>query len=391
MNALIVADAHLYRTPDGSVWTETIYGYEFWQRYLEVFDTISVAARMTNVEFSSVEGFLRSDGTNVSFKPMPMARSSKEYLANFFNFISASRDAVRDEKCAIVRLPSFQALFLYRSIRKKGIPFAVEVVADPSIVNNGIISQILKRQINKAVLEANGVAYVTKYALQKNYPSYARINGESKYHFEEYYSSIKLDDSSIGCPRKYERHSKRLKLVHTSNAISHDEKGHSIVIKVVRNLIQLGYDTCVTFIGGGSLIGHFQDMAKQFGIENNVHFIGRLKSSDEVRAELERNDVFIFPSKSEGLPRAIIEAMAVGLPCLSTPVGGIPELIDEEYLFDPLDEEGFTKTIKRFIDHPEEMEEQSQKNIERAKEYRASVLQAKRNAFFSKVKALVEE
>ena len=175
MNALIVADAHLYRTPDGSVWTETIYGYEFWQRYLEVFETISVAARMSNVDYSSVKGFLRSDGANVSFKPMPMARSSKEYLINFFNFVSASRNAVKDEKCAIVRLPSFQALFLYRSIRKKGIPFAVEVVADPSIVNNGIISQILKRQINKAVLEANGVAYVTKYALQNSFGSRVRI------------------------------------------------------------------------------------------------------------------------------------------------------------------------------------------------------------------------
>ena len=66
-------------------------------------------------------------------------------------------------------------------------------------------------------------------------------------------------------------------------------------------------------------------------------------------AELKKNDVFIFPSKSEGLPRAVIEAMAVGLPCLSTPVGGIPELIDEEYLFDPLDEMGFTNAIKRFL------------------------------------------
>ena len=390
MKALVVADAHLYKTPDGAVWTEAIYDYDFWKRYLEVFDSISVAARMSYVDYLDVRGYLRSDGENVIFKPMPMARRAKEYVTKFFSFVLSAKTAVKDEKCAIIRLPSFTGLFLYRAVKKKGIPFVVEIVADPSIVKNGLISVLLVNQLKKAAQTANGVAYVTRNALQRNYPSFASLYGESQKHFEEYYSSIKLSREYIGQPKHFASNIDSLSLVHTSNVISHDEKGHSVVINVVYKLVTSGYNVTATFIGDGSLVEHFQSMAKSLGLEKNIIFVGRLKSSDEVRNELIKHDVFIFPSKSEGLPRAVIEAMAVGLPCLSTPVGGIPELISDDYLFDPMDIDGFTDAIKHFFDCPEEMERLSEENIERAKEYESSRLQSRRNIFFQKLKKLAE-
>lgn len=390
MRALVVADAHLYKTPDGAVWTEAIYDYDFWRRYLDTFDSISVAARMACVDYPDVKGYLRSDGENVTFKPMPMARSAKEYILNVLDFLSSAKAAAKDEKCAIIRLPSFTALFVYRVVIKKRIPFAIEIVADPSIVKKGIINVFLVNQLKKAAHTANGVAYVTKNALQRNYPSFAHIYGESKEHFEEHYSSIKLEKEHIGLPKHFKSNIDSLSLVHTANAISNDEKGHSVVIKVVHRLVTSGFNVTATFIGSGAFVEHFQSMAKTLGLEKNITFVGRLKSGDEVRTELAKHDVFIFPSKSEGLPRAVIEAMAVGLPCLSTRVGGIPELLSAECLYDPMDVDGFTNAIKHFFDCPEEMERISKENIECAKEYEASRLQSRRNNFFNKLKMLAE-
>ena len=53
----------------------------------------------------------------------------------------------------------------------------------------------------------------------------------------------------------------------------------------------------------------------------------------------------MFPTQAEGLPRGILEAMAVGMPVLSTPVGGIPEIIEKDYLFSPFDAEAFANKI----------------------------------------------
>ena len=388
MKALVVADAHLYKTPDGKVWTKTIYGNDFWQRYLEVFDSIDIAARMCESTYEEVKGFLRVDGDNISFKPMPMARGGKEYIKHLPQILKRAREVTKDEVCAIVRLPSIIATFIYPHIVKQKIPHGIEVVANPNeTFSNPVIRKILTSQLKKAAQTANGAAYVTQFALQKQYPSYASIHGSDNVHFEEYYSSITLSPERIGKPKSYEEKEK-FSLVHTSNSISHDEKGHSVVIKVIKALRDKGYDVEVNFIGDGSMRPDFEKMSEDLGIDQYVHFTGWLSSSDEVARVLSENDIFIFPSISEGLPRSVIEAMAVGLPCVASNVGGIPELVSEEYVFDPKDVDGFASAIEKLITHPKLMDEESLRSIQKASEYTTPVLQSRRNAFYSKIKDL---
>lgn len=393
MNALVAVDALLYRTPDGKVWTRTIYGYDFWTRYLDVFETISVVSRMEEVDYEEVKGYLRSDGERVNFKALPMARGSKEYIKKLPLYIGRVKKVVKGEQCAIIRLPSIAATFVELAFRTTHRPYVLEIVVDPVNAFEGskIAAKVLTAHLKNACKKANGVSYVTQFALQEQYPSMARVRGKNtNKYFETYYSSIILNKEYFFEPRDYSNLGRKIKLVHTANNVKNTVKGHDVVISIVKKLNDAGIDAEVVFVGDGEKRAEFETMAKNLEIGDKVIFTGLLASSMEVREKLLAADMFIFPTKCEGLPRAVIEAMAVGLPCLSTPVNGIPELLEDEFMFDPLDVDGFTNKIIELINDPKKMNSMSVRNIEKAKEYEASVLQKRRIKFYRKLRKMVE-
>lgn len=394
MNVLVAVDAQLFMTPDGKVWSKTIYGYDFWKRYLDVFETVTVASRLGKADYSQVDGYLRSDGDRVSFAPMPMVRGMKGYIKKFVPFIRDAKKAVENEDCAIIRLPSIAATFIEAAYKRKHKPYVIEVVVDPmnAYAGNKLAANVLTAQLKKSCINANGVSYVTQYALQKQYPNRARINGKNtRQYFESYYSSIILKDSFFAPARDYTQIGNKIQLVHTANNINNDVKGHDIVIKVVKKLNDLGIDASVTFIGDGDLRSELEKMAEKLGVGDKVVFTGLLGSALEVREKLLDADMFILPTKAEGLPRAVIEAMAVGLPCLSTPVNGIPELLETEYMFDPIDVDGFTNKIVELLNNPEKLTQMSIRNIKKAREYEETILQKRRVEFYTRLKNLALE
>jgi glycosyltransferase involved in cell wall biosynthesis len=81
------------------------------------------------------------------------------------------------------------------------------------------------------------------------------------------------------------------------------------------------------FFGYGSLDGAMGEQIARLGLEGRVRLEGRTDDSPGALAGL---DVFVLSSVNEGLPLVILEAMAAGLPVVSTNVGGIPEVLPKE-------------------------------------------------------------
>lgn len=392
MNVLIYADAHLYKTGDGRVWAKTIYGFEFWKRYLNIFDNIIVMARMQEVHFSKTEGFLESSGAGVSFIGLPMVIGSQNkigYITNFPQIVKIVRESIKTADCAIFRVPAVMGYIVLHYFIKTGKPFSLEIIINPfNAAGNKLERQIMGDYLKKVVGKANGVSYVTQYYLQKLFPSYASIHGDSEQYFESYYSSISIKSNYFTASRNYMNHAGDFKIIHVANQMNNEVKGHRVVIDVTNRLRELGYHIQTYLIGDGTKRREYEEYVCSIGLNEVIHFVGLLSSAEEVRKWLLNADLFLFPSKAEGLPRSLIEAMAVGLPCISTPVDGIPELLPADCLILPMDTEGFVKKIIALLNAPECLNEMSKQNVSKAKDYEESILQHRRDIFYDRLKKL---
>ena len=288
----------------------------------------------------------------------------------------------------------------WNEFKKTKKPYAVEVVVDPwdfaapgrlSTPLRPAIRWIWTSQLKKACMEANGVSYVTQFALQNRYPSRAKKYGETEKYFEEYYSSANIPESFYGTAKIYPGKEKRMKIVHVANSISNHVKGHEELISAVAILKRRGIDLDVEFIGEGTLIEHFKKQAEEKDVSDRVYFIGKLSTPQLVREALSSADLFVFPSHAEGLPRVLIEAMAVGLPAISTRVNGIPELLEDEYLVNVGEIEPLADKIQKLALDKDAYNIASRKNLEKAHEYCEVILQARRQNFYMKLRRCVEQ
>lgn len=119
---------------------------------------------------------------------------------------------------------------------------------------------------------------------------------------------------------------KYIELLFVSRLI--ERKGLQYVIPQLRQLMdETERDIRLTVVGDGPYRDTLEKLVKRHELEEVVHFEG-MKSKDELVSYYQRADVFILPSKKEGMPNVVLEAMACGLPIVMTKCQGATELID---------------------------------------------------------------
>jgi len=102
-------------------------------------------------------------------------------------------------------------------------------------------------------------------------------------------------------------------------------------------------------VGEGPLKGELLQEATDKGLSERLHFVGSRTNVHEILNAL---DIFVLPSLSEGMPNAVLEAMACGLPVLASAVGGTPELIEDGksgVLFPSNDLNAFVQSLEKLI------------------------------------------
>lgn len=172
-----------------------------------------------------------------------------------------------------------------------------------------------------------------------------------KLGFDTNYEIIyNVTDTKLFYPAETKKDGK-IKIVHIST-LDDAHKNISGMLRVSEKLSKLRSDFEIWFIGDGDSTPHIKT-ATDLKIYNNFAFFDGTKSTKEV-AEIMRNaHCFLLFSNYENLPCVMVEALASGIPIVSSTAGGIPEHITENlgYLVKPLDESALLDVLNKAIDN----------------------------------------
>lgn len=135
------------------------------------------------------------------------------------------------------------------------------------------------------------------------------------------------------------------------------QKGHRYLIEAASELADQFPNFHLLFLGDGELRSEMESLVGELGLEKRIHFLG---TRSDVPSILAASDLFILPSLWEGLPMALIEAMASELPVVATRVSGTNEVMIEDetgIVVEPGDSHMLAEGIKKILDDPNKAKE----------------------------------
>ena len=149
-------------------------------------------------------------------------------------------------------------------------------------------------------------------------------------------------------------------------------KNHMVLIQAAAKLHNPHFHLFIC--GDGVQEAELKKKAKELGVEHQIHFLGFRKDVYKISSAA---DLFLFASLQEGLPVAIMEAMACGLPIVASRIRGNIDLIDSGkggYLVHPMNVDGFVKGIQKITENKERLERMKRYNLEKVQKYGIDVV-----------------
>lgn len=387
MQLFVTTECRFRQAPDGTIHAEgSGRGHPFWKRYLSTFDTVTILGRLSTSEGPREAP---AEGPGVKVHGLPDCVGTSGFVRTLPALRRALQRAIPPDAALIVRLPGMIGSLALDVAVRGPRPYGVELVGDPyDAFGPGaylhplrpIIRNYAAAKLRRECTKAAAIAYVTKSALQRRYPPGPRAHTTS-------YSSVELPDEAFA-PAAHEQllTKERVKIIWVGS-FHHLYKAPDVLLDALAICIRDGVEVQATLVGDGVHLASIRQRAIMLGLADHVAFPGRLVGAPAVREALDRHDVFVLPSRQEGLPRAMLEAMARGLACVGTDVGGIPELLAPEDLVPAGDAGALAARIARLARDPETLRAAARRNLRRAADYHNERLMQRRTAFYEQVAA----
>ena len=114
MRLLVTTNARLYKTSDGKFWTNMVYDYKFFLRYLNIFEEVKLVAHVEEIWIKDTSNLVRVDGPGLSVYEVPFPHGKLEYIKMYFKIQKKLKNCFQDCDAAILRIPDQLAFQLDR-------------------------------------------------------------------------------------------------------------------------------------------------------------------------------------------------------------------------------------------------------------------------------------
>lgn len=355
---------------------------ELWKRYLKSFSKLIVVARINHKNEIIENNNRLASYENVEFIKLPHYIGLLQFLKKRKEIRRILSSIISMGNAYICRIPGLIGTEASHFLIKNKIPYGIEVVGDPwDVFSKGSINHPLRLvlrikgylDLKRIAKHANASLYVTESFLQKRYPN---TNGI----YTVWASDVNIASTSYS--KNYTFNPNTTINIISIGSLEQMYKSPDVVVKSLSILRKKNVKFQFTWLGDGVFREKLIKMVKDYQLEDCVSFIGNV-SKEKVNEYLITSHIFVLASKTEGLPRAMIEAMSLGLPCIGTKVGGIPELIDNEFLVKKNCPEEIANKIIQLIEDSITYNNQSLTNLDKSKKYLNTALDKKRTDFYN--------
>ncbi|MCI9074231.1 MAG: glycosyltransferase [Dorea sp.] len=350
--------------------------YVIFVRYAEAFGDIILCSRFERVDE------LPFDCVRANFvKGIVDCESlGKTLLGGYKNKMM---QAIKDSDLVVGRFPSIIAFRARDYAKKLGKVFVAELMCDglDSYWNHSLkgklIAPYMTMKMRQCTWDADFAIYVTEKFLQSKYPCKNPTINASNVVIKDINQKI-----LAGRLEKIKRMDINNISMMTSACVAQHSKGQEYVIKAIGLLKKKGINVTYYLAGEGSQ-KYLRQFAQKAGVEEQIIFMGRL-AIERIFEKLDEIDIYIQPSLQEGLPRAVIEALSRACPVMGARTAGIPELMDDECVFERASAESIAKTAMVILKNG--LEGYAKRNFEHSKLFLNDTLNKRRNEFYKQIR-----
>lgn len=385
---LFCFDGPLYRDKNGIYCNITLTN-EMFSRFFCVVDELVLVIRTYSIDETYIEANLKPLAMdNIRVVEAPNLNSIHGMLVEKKQFQKCIRKIINDIDLFFCRMPSTTSDIVISILRENQKKYLVEVggCAWDAFQNHGIAGKIIAPYMfyneKKNIYNADFAIYVTKKFLQIRYPNPGITESCSNVYIGN------VEDEVLTKRLKKIRNMQGKKIIfgQAVNSIDVKYKGEDIVLKIMYYLRIEGIESEFQVVGPGDG-KYIKSIAKKYALENQLKILGTMKKT-EITGWYRNIDIYIQPSKQEGLPRSVIEAMSQGVPCLGSNVAGIPELLDKQCLLELNDVKQMVNVTISLLS-VKEMEKQAVTNFNKAREYNLELIELRRKKILLQYRDLV--
>ncbi len=382
---LVALEHHFVKHPEG-VFTDLAFAYDYWQEYLEIFDSVMVVARIEETS-EKPEGLKRADGKGVTFFPIYNYQGGTSFIKNFPKISRQAGKATKKASHYLLRTGTIGVMvWIWLMLKRKR--YAMECMGHvkeglnterPKTLFYKILSDMTHTICKLQARFAQCSSYTSEF-LRRTYPCRKR-------DVEFIFSGVRLTADLLAGARKAETFTAK-PFVFVSVGRLGLQKGHAWLVESAAELAKKtgSGEWKLNIVGPGPQIPVLKARVKELGLEDKVEIVGGVAWGPELFRCLDDSHLFVLPSLTEGMPRALIEGMARGLPAIGADTGGIPELLEKEDLVAVGDIAGLADKMIEVMSNPDRLAEMSARNFRRAKDFRVDLTKIKKLAFWQYIK-----